>query len=711
MDRKILYQSAICTCFLLTLPSLVFAADSSVTDNAVEEVTVYSTPLEKYLVTTTVITDKDIEAKGAHNLADALEDVAGLNFHQGKKAYKTVDIRGSQITYTKIYIDGVFVNPLAKVSSSAGVDLKMIPVDNIAKIEIIKGPAPVPYGTDAIGGIILITTKNGMDKPGGRVSVVGGSNDTLNGSVAFGGGNEKFNYYFDVGAVHNGGYGAEPNNSLKQQFINSKLNWKFKDGSHLSFVGDYSTTDQGQLNGVDPATGNLVSSTTGFWPGLKNWQFKDWNKGQLSLDYGKMLNNKLDVDVKVYRYTESQSMWAYGPDYDRAVVPANGRLYLNNGIVYSSYNSSTNTYSSPLYSTTGWNMSRWSSFLNGAEVQNNWKVNSEHTLTLGTMWNNIGFKTSSQAPGAANPSDPNNYIWSAQNNQRLAYYLQDSITPNDKTTYTLGVRYDRNTVTDPSGNTNIGSAVDPTVNAVFRLDDRNTLRASYGKTCSFPLLQQFFANNQFVANPGLQPERANNYEIGFKHLFDASTTGDIAFFQNDITNRIARISIANNKMQWVNLNWAKIKGVELNLKKNFDSRWNGFFNYTYLDTAASYNYGVAQLAYTPRNHIEYGLDYKPDKQYTISFTGHWVVSDRYTDDASTYTPATGSKAATDNRSNQQVIPYLSGYHTFDFQVKRQVNAKQDWYFQVNNIFDKQYDDELFYPAVGRTVMVGMDFFF
>ncbi|MBU2703477.1 outer membrane receptor for ferrienterochelin and colicin [Sporomusaceae bacterium BoRhaA] len=148
---------AVGSCFFLALPSCV-SAEEAPSDTTLEPLVVTSTPLEKYLVTTSVITDKDIEAKGAHNLAEALEDVPGLNLHQGAKGYTTLDIRGSSISYTKIYIDGVFVDPFAKISSSTGVDLKMFPVDNIAKIEVIKGPAPVTYGTDAIGGIILITT-------------------------------------------------------------------------------------------------------------------------------------------------------------------------------------------------------------------------------------------------------------------------------------------------------------------------------------------------------------------------------------------------------------------------------------------------------------------------------------------------------------------------------------------------------------------------
>ncbi|BBB89781.1 MAG TPA: TonB-dependent receptor [Methylomusa anaerophila] len=696
MDKKIIRNLAIFNCFLLMLPGLAFAAESSPapSDTTLEEVVVNATPLEKYLVTTSVITDKDIKAKGAQNLAQALEDVPGLNLHRGKKNAETVDIRGSQLTYTKIYIDGVFVNPFAKVSRSATVDLNMFPVENIAKIEIIKGPAPVAYGTDAIGGIILITTKNGKDYPGGNVSVVGGSNGTLNGSVSYGGGNDKFNYFINAGSVHNDGYDSESNATLKTQYFNTKLNWKFQDNSSLSFIGGYSTTDSGaSLQMYDPY-GKQVSSTSGFWPGLNNWQYRDWEKTQLVLDYDKKVDSKFDYNFKVYRYTESQGLWANGGDYDRSLVGVPGGVRLSGNIAGNGGNA---------YDITRWNASLWDTFLNGWEFKGNWKLDSKHTLTFGTMYNNIGWKSSS-SPSTA-PNDPNNYNWVMTNSNRFDYYLQDNITPNDRTTVTLGIRHDRNKLTNADLATDTVSSTDPTVNVVYQLDNRNTLRASYGQTCSFPLLSQLFGAN---GTPDLKPEKAKNYELGLKHQFDENTTGDIAIFRNDITDKIG--SDPGNPQKSINLAWARIKGVELNLNKKISPRWSSFFNYTYLDTAAVYQNSdgttyTADLTYTPKNHINYGVDYQAGKGYTLSLTGHWVPSDRFTNDT----------GANDNRTTvngqKPVYSYLSGYHTLDFQVKRQINDKQDWYVTIYNVFDAQYDDELFFPAQGRTVLVGSNFKF
>lgn len=693
--HKVIRNLAMLNCLLLTWTSLACAAENppASSDVTLDEVVVSSVPLEKYLVTTSVITDKDIAKMGARNLTQVLENVPGLNLHRGKKNAETIDIRGSQLSYTKIYIDGVFVNPFAKVSKSAMVDMNMFPVDNIAKIEIIKGPAPVAYGTDAIGGIILITTKNGKDHPGGKVSLAGGSNDTFNGSVTYGGGDDKFNYFIAAGTIHNDGYDSEPNATMKSNFVNTKLNWRFKDNSSLTLISAYSLTDSGaSLQMYDPY-GKAVSSTKGFWPGLNNWQYKNWEKSEFSLDYAKRVNHKLDFDIKAYRYAESQGLWADGHDYDSSAITPNA-------------NHIAGPTNGNGYDVTRWNLSSWDTFLNGWEFQTNWQLNSIHTLTFGTMYNNIGWKQTASYDNATDPNDPYNYYWSGTSSKRFDYYFQDNITPNEKTTFTLGIRRNRNKYTNSDQATRTVTSVDPTFNVVYQVDDRNTWRASYGETCGFPVLSQLFGKTG--PNPDLKPEKAKNYEIGFKHRFDEHTTGDIAIFKNDVTDMIAKDP--NNSQRSINLNWAKIKGIELNLDRKFSSRWSSFFNYTLLDTAAVYqvssgtNY-VQDLTYTPRNHINYGVDYKADKGYIFSLTGHWVLGHRYTDD----------QGNSDNRTqvNGQTPIYseLSGYHTVDLQIKRQVNDKQDWYVKVYNLFDKEYEDELFYPAPGRTVLVGADFKF
>lgn len=678
MRKKTIRNLVLIHCFLLTFPGLALAAESTPdsSEYVLDEVIVNAVPLEKYLVTTSVITDKDIEEKGAKNLSQVLEDVPGVNIHRGKKNANTLDIRGSAISYTKIYVDSVLVNPLSKASGDS-IDLNMIPVDNIAKIEVIKGPAPVSYGTDAMGGIILITTKNGKAYQGGKVSLSGGSDDTRNVVVSYGDGDDKFNYYFNAGTEHTDGF--IDNADRKHNYFNAKLNWKVKENAILTFTGGYSNTDKGVPNAIDPDDGHFITNKKGYWAGLPNWEFRDYIKTNLLLSYAEKVNQKLDYNVKAYRFTEDNEIWA------------DGRLP---GVTGNS-----------TYSTARWNASYWDSTLHGVESQVNLKLNPKHTLTFGTLYNDVDWKKSNNSTSnpVVLPSE-----WLNYNNKRYAYYLQDNFLPNEKTTVTFGIRYDKDEVGDDKNHNKKESATNPTINVVYQLDNHNTLRASYGETISFPTLSDLFGSKG--GNPDLKPETAKNYEVGWKHQFDASLTGDIAIFKNDVRDRIDKRTLPDGSLLNDNIAFAKIQGVEIELNKKFTNQCNGFFNYTYLDTTAAADettaiyYGAkTDIKYTPQHKINYGLTYQADKGYKFSLTGH-LVSKRATLD-------TGGVEKSDNRTDKVNYPTLPAYHVMDLQIKRQINKDQDWYINIYNVFDKDYESELFYEAEGRTVIVGLDYKF
>lgn len=79
--------------------------------------------------------------------------------------------------------------------------------------------------------------------------------------------------------------------------------------------------------------------------------------------------------------------------------------------------------------------------------------------------------------------------------------------------------------------------------------------------------------------------------------------------------------------QLINVNKTRVKGLEMELNKNFSKYLDGFLGYTYLDAKDLSR--DKDLSYTPRHNISYGLTYRADKGYKYSLTGHYV-SKRYT---------------------------------------------------------------------------------
>src|SRR5437764_6699690 len=108
----------------------------------------------------TVISGDDLRARGVTRVSDALREVPGASLVQSGSfgAITSLFLRGGESRYTKVLIDGVPVN-----SPGGSFDFSHLTTDNIDRIEIVRGPASVLYGADAVTGIVQIFTRRGTD--------------------------------------------------------------------------------------------------------------------------------------------------------------------------------------------------------------------------------------------------------------------------------------------------------------------------------------------------------------------------------------------------------------------------------------------------------------------------------------------------------------------------------------------------------------------
>lgn len=152
----------------------------------------------------TLITRQDIEHAGSRDLAQLITELGGVyingyNGTPGKE--KNVYLRGANVAYTLITIDGVPVYDASGIGSNF--DIRNMSIDNVERIEILKGSQSTLYGSDAIAGVINIVTRKGAAKPFAFSGVADwGSYDTRRLDANVSGSLKLFDY--NVGYAHFG---------------------------------------------------------------------------------------------------------------------------------------------------------------------------------------------------------------------------------------------------------------------------------------------------------------------------------------------------------------------------------------------------------------------------------------------------------------------------------------------------------------------------
>ena len=244
MKRTRKYQTALVAAVMAGFAFLpqAYAAD---TEYETDTVKVEAEGVDKYLVTTNTITEQEIKERGYRDLADILSQIPGLYMAPADKNSKMVRIRGAEVGQTKVYIDGIPAFPLNGIATNAAADLSTIPADSIAKVEIIKGPGPVQYGTDYKGGVILVTTKDGDGAGKFHLSIAGGSHHTYDTRIGYSGSDKNISYALNASKRHTGGY--LPNAENDKLYFDGKIKFKTSDKSSLILSGYYSDMDKRDL--------------------------------------------------------------------------------------------------------------------------------------------------------------------------------------------------------------------------------------------------------------------------------------------------------------------------------------------------------------------------------------------------------------------------------------------------------------------------------
>ena len=163
-------------------------------------------PLSDLVADVTVIDRETLETSGATGLADVLARVPGIEFSRngGPGTTTGVFLRGAESRFTAVYIDGVRIDS----QSTGGAAWEAIPLAQIDRIEVLRGPAGAVYGSDAMGGVIQIFTKRGENGVAPYVGIGLGSHHTTKLEAGVSGASGTLDYALGIAREESKGFNA-----------------------------------------------------------------------------------------------------------------------------------------------------------------------------------------------------------------------------------------------------------------------------------------------------------------------------------------------------------------------------------------------------------------------------------------------------------------------------------------------------------------------
>jgi vitamin B12 transporter len=176
---------------LLALPQFVLAAVDEATDLSPVLVTATRTAqtADETLAPVSIVTRADLERRQVRSVPDALRGLPGVTFSNsgGSGKVSSLSLRGTNTSHLLVLVDGVRIG-----SATAGItSLETLPIEQIERIEVVRGPRSSLYGSEAIGGVIQIFTRKGGGPLRPRFSAGAGRYQTVNGSLGLSGGGDR----------------------------------------------------------------------------------------------------------------------------------------------------------------------------------------------------------------------------------------------------------------------------------------------------------------------------------------------------------------------------------------------------------------------------------------------------------------------------------------------------------------------------------------
>ena len=604
----------------------------------------------------TVITAEDIAAMGAKDLDEVMETVPGVHVSRTANFYSpSYTIRGVYGGFNNPQVlmlqNGIPMNTM--YAGDKGIYWGGLPLENIARIEIIRGPGSALYGADAFSGVINIITKRAADMPGTEFGVRGGSFNTKNAWVQHGG---------KWGAVDVAAY----------------LNVGSTDGSKQII-----TQDAGRFRGATLAPGpvnigyDAIDASVDF--GYDKWRLRAGYKLRSDLGTGAGNSSTLDpagkergeritsdiswIDPNLSRnwgagFTGNYMHYAETLDQNFQLFPPGARF--PTGVFPAGMIGHPERYERHLAFS---GFATYSGF-------------AGHSLRFGmghedlNMYKTTTHKNYLLTAGAPVPSPLDGTVidyYAIQshilpNRRKIDYlYAQDEWNFAKDWTLTAGVRHDR--YSDFGGTTN------PRLALVWDATLDVTAKLLYGRAFRAPSSDEQYSTNPVTnGNPNLKPETIQTLETAFSWQARKDAQVNLSLFRYEMEDVIRAVANIAPAVGATSQNVGRLHGSGVELEAVWDAsralRLTGSYSYQQsIDEATGQDAG-----YAPHHHLYVRGDWR--------LSGGWLTS------------AQVNHVADRRRAVGDARPQVPDYTTLDLTV-RTSQSKGQWGFaaSLRNLFD------------------------
>lgn len=236
-------------------------------------------PISQVAENVTVITAREIQALNAHTLAEVLNTIPGVHVEPRVTPgglSPTVSVQGSESNHVRVIMDGVTINNVSDFLADVGA----IPVQRIAAVEIIKGPASSAWGS-SLGGIINIITKSpdATRNVGGMFSASMGERTTGDFRLELSGTRSSLGYYLTADGITSDG--LLPHTNVDSGSVYGKLSWEPHEDTRVLATYSYSRGERG----------------VGIFPQFAYVRDGDYEQMTATVGLVHAINERVDLDI------------------------------------------------------------------------------------------------------------------------------------------------------------------------------------------------------------------------------------------------------------------------------------------------------------------------------------------------------------------------------------------------------------------------------